>query len=124
MNLDAARLVLNSLNKTLTVRREETLKSIKDLPNVAVGTSDSGDQSQHLELQQLLNAELSHTEQRIKSVAFALKQMDDDMYGFCESCGVDIEEERMKKTPESVYCVECLNQIEHKGKGFRHREAA
>lgn len=58
------------------------------------------------EKQQL--AELQETLQRMS------KEIDD--FGYCESCGIEIDFDRLLSVPTSCHCMECQRISEHKNK--------
>jgi len=46
-------------------------------------------------------------ELRLKDINSALKKIEGDEYGKCESCGKEIEEERLRAVPEAKLCIKC-----------------
>jgi len=52
----------------------------------------------------------------LKKIDKALKQIEDENYGICESCGGDIEEKRLLARPTATCCVECKIEQERKEK--------
>lgn len=50
---------------------------------------------------------------RLQKLRFTLSKIDNEEYGVCLDCGDDILFQRLLLLPESLYCVECLNE-----KGF------
>lgn len=41
---------------------------------------------------------------------------DTENFGYCTSCGVDISYPRLLICPESIYCLECMRELELKNK--------
>ena len=51
-----------------------------------------------------------------------LKKLEDDTYGNCESCGVEINERRLLARPTALLCIDCKSEQEkreNKDKLFR-----
>lgn len=54
----------------------------------------------------------------LNKVQQALERMDDGEYPYCESCGEDIGERRLRARPVATLCIECKEEEERKEKGF------
>ena len=52
----------------------------------------------------------------IKKIDEALNNLDEDEYGYCETCGVDIGIRRMEARPTATQCIDCktLEEIKEK----------
>ena len=48
----------------------------------------------------------------IKKIKAALKRIENDTYGICESCGDDITLKRLKARPVTTQCIECKSKEE------------
>ena len=48
----------------------------------------------------------------IKKIKGALKRIDNDTYGICESCGEDITIKRLKARPVTTQCIDCKSKEE------------
>ncbi len=48
----------------------------------------------------------------IKKVKKALKRIEDDAFGICETCGDDISVARLKARPVTTQCIECKTREE------------
>jgi RNA polymerase-binding protein DksA len=46
-------------------------------------------------------------EEKIESLAYALKALENGQYGTCERCGSEIGSERLKAMPGTTLCVKC-----------------
>lgn len=55
----------------------------------------------------------------IKKIDESLNLLDEDEYGFCESCGVEIGVRRLEARPTATLCIDCktLDEIREKQKG-------
>lgn len=52
----------------------------------------------------------------VKRIDKTLRALDDDEYGFCESCGVEIGIKRLEARPTATQCIDCktLDEIREK----------
>ena len=55
----------------------------------------------------------------IKKIDESLKALDDEDYGYCTSCGIDIGIRRLEARPTATQCIDCktLNEIREKQYG-------
>jgi len=56
---------------------------------------------------------------KIKQIDDALERLDDGSYGVCESCGLDIAEERLDAMPFTRLCRDCQQDQEREAKSQR-----
>jgi DnaK suppressor protein len=52
----------------------------------------------------------------IKKIRKSLQDIEEGVYGTCESCGEDIAVERLKARPVTRHCIRCKTQIEAREK--------
>lgn len=62
-------------------------------------------------LQQRALAEAAERRRKfeIRNIEDALKRIDEDEYGYCERCGAEISEGRLRVNPCAVYCIKCAD---------------
>ena len=48
----------------------------------------------------------------IKKIRKSLEDIEEGVYGICESCGEDISVERLKARPVTHHCIRCKTQME------------
>jgi DnaK suppressor protein len=55
----------------------------------------------------------------IKKIDEALSRLDNEEYGYCEACGVEIGIRRLEARPTATLCIDCktLDEIREKQKG-------
>lgn len=55
----------------------------------------------------------------IKKIDEALSRLDNEEYGYCEACGVEIGVRRLEARPTATLCIDCktLDEIREKQKG-------
>lgn len=56
---------------------------------------------------------------KIKQIDDALERLDDNTYGVCESCGLEIAEERLSAMPFTRLCRDCQQDMEREAKSQR-----
>ena len=56
---------------------------------------------------------------KLKQIDDALERLDDGSYGVCESCGLEIGEERLEAMPFSRLCRDCQQDQEREAKSQR-----
>jgi DnaK suppressor protein len=56
---------------------------------------------------------------KLKQIDDALERLDDGAYGVCESCGLEIAEERLEAMPFSRLCRDCQQEQEREAKSQR-----
>ena len=93
---DAASLELDRLRSQMQVEIEHD--------------SDEGDPDVY-EREKLL-AVIRTMEDKIESLDYALKALDNGQYGTCERCGNEIGAERLKAIPGATLCVKCKAETE------------
>lgn len=52
----------------------------------------------------------------ISKIELSLKDIEDDLYGYCETCGVDIGIKRLEARPTATKCIDCKTVDEIKEK--------
>lgn len=72
-------------------------------------SSDSAEQAQERENDEVEEAIGVETEQSLREVRAALARLDQGLYGTCESCGEEIAPARLEVLPETVLCVQCAD---------------
>lgn len=56
---------------------------------------------------------------KVKQIDDALERLDDNTYGVCESCGLEVAEERLSAMPFTRLCRDCQQEMEHEAKSQR-----
>jgi RNA polymerase-binding transcription factor len=57
---------------------------------------------------------------KIKQIDDALERLEEGSYGVCESCGLEIAEERLQAMPFTRLCRDCQQDQEREAKAQRH----
>jgi len=54
----------------------------------------------------------------LKKIEEAIQQIDDEEYGYCESCGIEIGIRRLEARPTATLCIDCKTLAEIKEKQY------
>ena len=87
------------------------------LSNVPIHLADQGTDA----FEQEMSASLLQNGRQIQTeVAAALDRVEQDKFGLCERCGVEIGKGRLDAVPYTRYCVDCAQNAEADGEdGFQ-----
>ena len=115
---------LADLREHLRVMKSKLHEEIdSELKAEREGTKDEGMDTYDLaseERDREINFILSDRERvKIKQIDDALSRIEDGAYGVCESCGLEIAEERLKAMPFSRLCRDCQQDQEREARSQR-----
>lgn len=74
---------------------------------------DFAEQAVELENLEVLLELDRETRLELKNVLEALARIEDDEYGVCQTCGEDINEQRLKALPYVQTCIRCADALEN-----------
>jgi DnaK suppressor protein len=101
--------LLAEIDSTLRAEREGN----KD---VGMDTYDLASEERDREINSILS---DRDRVKLKQIDDALERMDEGTYGVCESCGLEIAEERLEAMPFSRLCRDCQQDEEREAKSQR-----
>ena len=105
--------ILNSWKNALDNEQEKTEKLIQqDQSNFP----DSLDRASKEEEFMLELRKRERERKLISKIELSLKDIEDDLYGYCETCGVEIGIKRLEARPTATQCIDCKTVDEIKGK--------
>ena len=105
--------ILNSWKNALESEQEKTEKLIqRDQSNFP----DSLDRASKEEEFMLELRKRERERKLISKIELSLKDIDDDLYGYCETCGIDIGIKRLEARPTATKCIDCKTVDEIKEK--------
>ena len=105
--------ILNSWKLALETEQEKTEQLIqKDQSNFP----DSLDRAAKEEEFMLELRKRERERKLISKIEMSLKDIDDDLYGFCETCGIEIGIKRLEARPTATQCIDCKTVDEIKEK--------
>ncbi|MBT4963481.1 MAG: RNA polymerase-binding protein DksA [Francisellaceae bacterium] len=106
--LDHFRLILNGWKNDLMQEVDHTLTEMKEVSNL----SDLNDRASQEESFALELRTRDRERKLIRKIESAIQQIDDEDYGYCESCGVEIGIRRLEARPTASLCIECKTLAE------------
>lgn len=106
--LNHFRNILNAWKHDLMEEVDHTLSEMKEVDNL----SDLNDRASQEESFALELRTRDRERKLIRKIESAIQQIDDDDYGFCESCGVEIGIRRLEARPTASLCIECKTLAE------------
>ena len=105
--------ILNSWKNALDSEQEKTEKLIQqDQSNFP----DSLDRASKEEEFMLELRKRERERKLISKIELSLKDIEDDLYGYCETCGVEIGIKRLEARPTATQCIDCKTVDEIKEK--------
>ena len=72
---------------------------------------DEGDMAERAEDYEERSMKLNMLETRLSNINKALGKIEGGKYGICESCGKEIEEDRLEVNPAATTCKACMNKV-------------
>ena len=121
---DARKRFLEAARENLLAMKQKLLGEIdSELRAEREGNKDEGMDTYDLaseERDREINFILSDRERvKLQQIDDALERIDDGNYGVCESCGLEIGEERLTAMPFSRLCRDCQQDQEREAKSQR-----
>ena len=107
-DLKAIETKLNELKKELSTRIEAIHKDTHHV-NEPV-EKDFAEQATQSENDDVLNAIDNESQQTVYLIDSALKDIAEDRYGYCHSCGEMIGDKRLDAVPYAQYCIQCAEK--------------
>ncbi len=71
--------------------------------------ADEVDRASIEEFRRMALNRIEHDENKLKMLISALSRINNGEFGYCESCGEQINKHRLEIRPESAYCIDCQN---------------
>lgn len=102
--IDLEELIIAELDRIKTESKGSEKEREAISPDVSIGRLSRLDSMQ---MQEVAKEAQRRREERIALLEVALDQLDEGTYGRCESCGDDIDFERLRITPEAIRCSAC-----------------
>lgn len=108
--------ILNNWKAELMNEVDRTVSHMKD---EAANFPDPADRATQEEEFSLELRTRDRERKLIKKIESTLELIDQDDYGFCESCGVEIGIKRLEARPTATLCIDCKTLAEIKEKQER-----
>lgn len=107
VDLKELRAQLVETQNQLKIRVE---KLEKDLSSAK--SADFAEQVTERENDDVLREIAREAKEEIIKITHTLIRIDEDTYGFCETCGSEISAERLNALPHADYCIGCAQKAE------------
>ena len=95
---------------------EEVDSTIHHLQEEASNFADPSDRASQEEEFSLELRTRDRERKLIKKINEAMERIDDDEYGYCDACGIEIGVRRLEARPTATMCIDCKNLAENKEK--------
>ena len=105
--------ILNGWKKELM---EEVDRTVHHMQDEAANFPDPADRASQEEEFSLELRARDRERKLIKKIDQTLQRIEDDDYGFCDSCGVEIGIRRLEARPTATLCIDCKTLAEIKEK--------
>lgn len=107
------RLILKAWRAQL---REEVDRTVSHMKDEAANFPDPVDRAAQEEEFSLELRTRDRERKLIKKIEKTLKRIEDDDFGFCDSCGIEIGIRRLEARPTADLCIDCKTMAEIKEK--------
>lgn len=111
--MDHFRLILKAWRDQL---REEVDRTVSHMKDEAANFPDPVDRAAQEEEFSLELRTRDRERKLIKKIEKTLKRIEDDDFGFCDSCGIEIGIRRLEARPTADLCIDCKTMAEIKEK--------
>lgn len=105
------RMILNAWKRELM---EEVDSTINHMQEDATNFADPSDRASQEEEFSIELRTRDRERKLTRKINEALERIDEDEYGFCESCGVEIGIRRLEARPTATLCIDCKTLAEIK----------
>ena len=86
---------------------EEVDRTVDHMKDDATNFPDPNDRATQEEEFSLELRTRDRERKLIKKINEAIKRIDDDEYGYCETCGIEIGNNRLEARPTAELCIDC-----------------
>ncbi|HXH04196.1 MAG TPA: RNA polymerase-binding protein DksA [Candidatus Competibacteraceae bacterium] len=105
--------ILKAWKQQLIEESERTVHHMQDEPLNLPDPNDRASQEEEFSLE--LRAR-DRERKLLRKIDKALKRLENDEYGYCESCGIEIGIRRLEARPTAELCIDCKQLEEQKEK--------
>ena len=111
--LDHFRQILNKWKDELSHDLDKTVHTMQDEVTMFADPNDRASQESDMALE-LRNRDRER--KLIKKINDTLRKIDEDDYGYCNGCGIEIGLKRLEARPTATLCIDCktLDEIREK----------
>ena len=102
--LNHFRKILNDWKAELSQELDRTVHTMQDEVTMFADPNDRASQESDMTLE-LRNRDRER--KLIKKIDETLRNIDDEEYGYCEGCGIEIGLKRLEARPTATLCIDC-----------------
>ncbi|CAI8224242.1 MAG: RNA polymerase-binding transcription factor DksA [Marinobacterium sp. xm-d-530] len=110
---DHFRLILREWKRELMEEVDMTINHLKEEASNFADPADRASQEEEFSLELRTR---DRERKLIRKIDKALESIDEDDFGFCEACGVEIGIRRLEARPTATLCIDCKTLAEIKEK--------
>jgi len=105
--------ILNAWKQQLMEEVDSTIHHLQEEPSNFADPSDRASQEEEFSLELRTR---DRERKLIKKINEAIETIDEDDYGYCEACGIEIGIRRLEARPTATLCIDCKTLAEIKEK--------
>jgi len=107
------KILLEELNE-IEARNHDVIEEMEHVDTNDKFHGDEADQATYMEERNRLLRLRDRDRKLINKIQKTIDKVDKGSYGVCESCGVDISEERLHMRPVAALCIDCKKEQEER----------
>ncbi len=111
--LNHFRLILNAWRAELMQEVDRTMTHKQDESNVMADVNDRATQEEEFAIELRTR---DRERKLIRKIEKSIKNIDDEDYGYCDTCGIEIGLRRLEARPTATQCIDCKTLAEIKEK--------
>jgi len=105
--------VLRDMLEARRTEIQDKLRNLREtLPDQITNVRDAEEQSVHDFVQDVELALIEMKSETLRKMDDALRRLEEDTYGTCAECGIEITEARLRALPFASLCISCQEQAE------------
>lgn len=117
MDADRIELFRGLLDNRLQALRQKAGAHIGEMTDARESLSDQTDQATEESDRDLALRMHDHDRRIVREIEAALRRLRNGEYGECMACGEDIGERRLMARPMATHCIDCMTELEIRGRG-------
>ncbi len=111
--LDHFKRILTAWCAELMEEVDRTMSHMQDESNVMADVNDRATQEEEFAIELRTR---DRERKLIRKIEKSIKEIDDEDYGYCETCGIEIGLRRLEARPTATQCIDCKTLAEIKEK--------
>jgi DnaK suppressor protein len=111
--LDHFRRILTAWRAELMQEVDRTMSHMQDESNVMADVNDRATQEEEFAIELRTR---DRERKLIRKIEKSMREIEDEDYGYCETCGIEIGLRRLEARPTATQCIDCKTLAEIKEK--------